>query len=79
MLRKEREIWQKQVGDLQKENTRLMARIGKAEGMDLSWGVKGLIEEEKGLRRSRSGTVGSLYGAQSRSASTKKASPPLNL
>ena len=78
MLRKEREIWQKQVGDLQKENTRLMACIGKAEAMDLSGGVKGLLDE-KGLRRSRSGTVGSLYGARSRSASTKNVSPPVNL
>ena len=79
MLKKEREIWQKQVGDLQKENTRLMACIGKAEAMDLSWGVKGLLDEDKGLRRSRSGTVGSLSAARSRSASTKKAPPPLNL
>lgn len=78
MLRKEREIWQKQVGDLQKENTRLMARIGKLEGMDPNPGVKGLIGEEMGLGRSRSGTASNLHGARSRSASIRKVTPPLS-
>ena len=77
MLRKEREIWQKQVGDLQKENTRLMARVGKLEGMDPN-PVKGLIEEEKGHGRSRSGTASNVQGTRSRSASIRKVSPPLS-
>jgi hypothetical protein len=65
------------VGDLQKENTRLMARVGKLEGMDPN-PVKSLIDEEKGHARSRSGTTNSLHGARSRSASIRKTTPPLS-
>jgi hypothetical protein len=77
MLKKEREIWQKQVRDLQKENTRLMAWVGKLEGMDPN-PVKSLLEEEKGQGRSRSGTANSLHGARSRSASIRKVTPPMS-
>ena len=77
VFKKEREIWQKQVGDLQKENTRLVARIGKLEGMDPN-PVKGFIDEEKGNGRSRSGTANSVQGTRSRSASIRKVTPPLS-
>jgi hypothetical protein len=76
MLKKEREIWQKQVGDLQKENTRLIAWVGKLEGMDPN-PIKSLLEE-KGQGRSRSGTANSLHGARSRSASIRKVTPPMS-
>jgi Protein of unknown function (DUF3074) len=76
MLKKEREIWQKQVGDLQKENTKLTARVGKLEGIDPN-PVKGIIDDEKG-GRSRSPTTASLQWGRSRSASLRKVTPPLS-
>ena len=76
ILKKEQEIWQKQVGDLQRENTRLIARVGKLEGMDGS-AVKALMEEEKGHTRTRSKTTGPLSGeTRSRSSSIKKSNTP---
>ena len=47
ILEKEREVWVKQVGELQKENTALMARIGKLEAAAI----------EGGGSRSRSNSV----------------------
>ncbi len=76
ILKKEQEIWQKQVGDLQRENTRLIARVGKLEGTDGS-AVKALVEEEKGYARTRSGTTSLLDGeTRSRSSSVKKSKTP---
>jgi hypothetical protein len=75
MLKKEREIWQKQVGDLQRENTRLAARVGKLEGKDPN-PVKGIIDENGG--RSRSATANSSQWGRSRSASLRKVTPPLS-
>jgi hypothetical protein len=61
---------------LQKENTRLVARVGKLEGMGLN-PVKGIIDDEK-EGRSRSATASSLQWGRSRSASLRKVTPPLS-
>lgn len=42
VMERERELWMKQVGELQKENTALMGRIGKLEGGGGGGGVGGL-------------------------------------
>lgn len=47
ILEKEREVWMKQVGEMQKENTALMAKIGRLEASAL----------ESGGSRSRSNSV----------------------
>jgi hypothetical protein len=77
LLKKEKDVWLKQVGALQSENTMMAAKIGKLENLVNANGIalpgtpaRQLLDEDKGLAsRLRAGT---LDGAtRSRSSSLK--------
>lgn len=77
LLKQEKELWVKQVGALQGENTALAAKVGKLESLLNTNGiglpgtpVRNMLDEEKGVSsRARTGT---LDGAnRSRSSSLK--------
>lgn len=52
LLKKEQEIYMRQIGELQKENTTLMARLGKLDGSSLS------MDNAVGANRLRALTIG---------------------
>ena len=62
LLKKEQEIFTRQIGDLQKENTALMARIGKLEGSGLP-----MDSPSSGTNRLRALTMG--HDGRNRSSS----------